>query len=96
MQQLQVPFRKVPFRKVPFHFVSFRFAKYHKPFCDISRPLRDVNFTINLAQVRKFIGTIYHIIQGYSKKKLTLSINQHYPTNGEKVLISLQNRLFGS
>ena len=34
----------------------------------ISRPLRDVKFTINLAHEDKLIGRFYYILHGFSKK----------------------------
>ena len=41
--------------------------------CRFRPLLRDVNFTINLAKAREFIGRFYHLFQGYSNKNL------HFP-----------------
>ena len=66
----------------------------------MSRPLRDDDFTIDLTQGEKLIGTFYNIFRGNSNK------NSHFPrikivfiplrqNCGEKVIISRQNVLCG-
>ena len=66
----------------------------------MSRPLRDDDFTIDLTQGEKLIGTFYNIFRGNSNK------NSHFPrikivfiplrqNCGEKAIISRQNVLCG-
>ena len=47
--------------------LSYSSAIYSYVF-KISRPLRDVKFTINLAHGDKLIGRFYYILHGFSKK----------------------------
>ena len=49
--------------------LSYSLAIYSYVF-KISRPLRDVKFTINLAHGDKLIGRFYYILHGFSNKNL--------------------------
>lgn len=56
-------------RKRLYWVISSQFISNHIIF---SRPLRYVNFTMNLTQAREFIGKFYHLFHGYSNKNLNL------------------------
>ena len=59
--------------------LSYSLAIYSYVF-KISRPLRDVKFTINLAHRDKLIGRFYYILHGFSNKNLCPPpLNQYYP-----------------
>ena len=66
----------------------------------MSRPLRDDDFTIDLTQWEKLIGTFYKIFRGNANKyllfpRINIILIQLWLNFGEKALISLQNRVFG-
>ena len=53
--------------------LSYSSAIYSYVF-KISRPLRDVKFTINLAHGDKLIGRFYYILHGFSKTKTNIPL----------------------
>ena len=66
----------------------------------MSRPLRDDDFTIDLTQWEKLIGTFYKIFRGNANKyllfpRINIILIQLWLNFGEKALISLKNRVFG-
>ena len=66
----------------------------------MSRPLRDDDFTIDLTQWEKLIGTFYKIFRGNANKyllfpRINIILIQLWLNFGEKALISLQDRVFG-
>ena len=63
-------------RKRLYWVISSQFISNHIIF---SKPLRYVNFTMNLTQAREFIGKFYHLFHGYSNKKLKFTTYQHCP-----------------